>query len=361
MINEVIGAYPFEGKYLGADLYGNGHINDTYTIHFQKSNGLKEQFIIQRINTNVFTNPVGLMSNIVSVTQFLRDKIIVNGGNPLRETLNLLKTKDGQFFYVDSEGGYWRAYLFIHGATSYENIEKKEDFYTVGKTFGEFQRILEDYPADTLVETIPNFHNTKIRFQNFLGALKADKFGRAKKAKEEIQFVLDHEKDACFLVDLLESGQLPLRVTHNDTKLNNIMIDDATGRGLCVIDLDTVMPGLPHYDYGDAIRFGASTGAEDEQDLSKIWVNDELFETFSRGYLDACGSTLSHKEAETLAMGARVITLECGMRFLSDYLSGDTYFRVHREGQNLDRARTQFKLVKDMESRWPDLVKLAKI
>ena len=222
--------------------------------------------------------------------------------------------------------------------------------------FGNFQRMLADYPANTLNETIPNFHNTPSRFRDFQRAVQEDKMKRAAMVKEEIAFALAREKDTCILVDLLKEGKLPLRVTHNDTKLNNILFDADSKKAVCIIDLDTVMPGLSHYDFGDSIRFGASTGAEDEKDLDKIKIDLGLFEAFTKGYLEGCKGSLTAKEIEMLPMGAKLMTYECGIRFLADYLEGDVYFKIHREGHNLDRARTQFKLVKDMEDKWDEMM-----
>ena len=246
---------------------------------------------------------------------------------------------------MDSQGDYWRAYKFIEGATSYDQVETPEDFYQSAVSFGNFQRLLADYPAETLHETIVGFHDTKARFATFKKAVEEDVCGRAASVQKEIDFVLAHEDVANVFGDMLANGELPLRVTHNDTKLNNIMIDDKTGKGICVIDLDTVMPGLAMNDFGDSIRFGASTAAEDEQDLSKVSCDMELFDVYAKGFIEGCGGKLTQKEIEMMPMGAKVMTFECGMRFLTDHLQGDTYFKIHRENHNLDRCRTQFKLV----------------
>lgn len=300
------------------------------------------------------------MENIVGVTSWLKKKIIENGGEPERETLNLVPTKDGKAFYVDCDGEYWRAYLFIEGATTYDQVEKKEDFYQSAVAFGHFQGLLADYPAETLHETIVDFHNTVDRFAKFKKAVEEDVCGRAKDVQKEIQFVLDREKLAHVLCDMLAEKKIPLRVTHNDTKLNNIMIDDVTGKAICVIDLDTVMPGLAVNDFGDSIRFGASTGAEDEKDLSKVSCDLELFELYTKGFIEGCQGSLTDAELDMLPMGAMTMTFECGMRFLTDYLEGDHYFKVHREGHNLDRCRTQFKLVKDMEEKEEKMKEIVK-
>mgnify|MGYP000141942057 FL=1 len=292
------------------------------------------------------------MENVVGVTSWLRKKIVENGGEPERETLNLVPAKDGKAFYKDSEGEYWRVYLFIEGAKTYDLVENQEDFYQSAVAFGRFQGLLADYPAETLHETIQDFHNTVKRLDTFKKAVEADGCGRAAQVQEEIQFVLDREALAHKLCDMQAEGKLPLRVTHNDTKLNNIMIDDETRKAICVIDLDTVMPGLSVNDFGDSIRFGASTGAEDEPDLSKVSCSMELFELYTKGFVEGCKGSLTEEELDMLPVGAMTMTYECGMRFLTDYLEGDHYFKIHREGHNLDRCRTQFKLVKDMEEKW---------
>lgn len=261
---------------------------------------------------------------------------------------------------MDSQGDYWRAYKFIEGATSYDQVETPEDFYQSAVSFGNFQRLLADYPAETLHETIVGFHDTKARFATFKKAVEEDVCGRAASVQKEIDFVLAHEDVANVFGDMLANGELPLRVTHNDTKLNNIMIDDKTGKGICVIDLDTVMPGLAMNDFGDSIRFGASTAAEDEQDLSKVSCDMELFDVYAKGFIEGCGGKLTQKEIEMMPMGAKVMTFECGMRFLTDHLQGDTYFKIHRENHNLDRCRTQFKLVEDMEAKWDTMQEIIK-
>lgn len=296
----------------------------------------------------------------MGVTSYLKKIIVEQGGDPDRETLNVIPTADGKAYYLDSEGEYWRAYKFITDAVCLEKVEKPEDFYESAVSFGNFQRLLADYPAETLHETIVDFHNTKKRFATFKKAVEEDIMGRAASVQEEIKFVLDREDVANCFTDMLEKGELPLRVTHNDTKLNNIMMDNKTGKGICVIDLDTVMPGLAMNDFGDSIRFGASTGAEDEKDLDKIWCDMELFDIYAKGFMEGCAGKLTQKEVELMPMGAKVMTYECGMRFLTDYLQGDTYFKIHRPEHNLDRCRTQFKLVADMEAKWDTMNEIIK-
>ena len=351
-IDEAIGQFRYEGVLIDERPYGSGHINDTYLLTFEIAEMGTIKVILQRMNKNIFTKPIELMENILNVTSYLRKKIIENGGNPDRETLNVIRTVDNMPYLVDSEGEYWRSYKFITDATSYDQVESPEDFYQSAVAFGNFQRLLAEYPAETLHETIEGFHDTKARFQVFKKAVEDDVCGRAASVQKEIQFVLEHEHLANVFADLLEKKEIPLRVTHNDTKLNNIMIDNKTRKGICVIDLDTVMPGLAMNDFGDSIRFGASTATEDEQDLSKVSCDMELFDLYAKGFIEGCGGKLTEKEIDLMPTGAMVMTFECGMRFLTDYLQGDTYFKIHRENHNLDRCRTQFKLVKDMEAKW---------
>lgn len=353
-LDEVLAVYGFADDLTSCERYGSGHINDTFLVTDQKD-GKETRYILQRMNHEVFKDPVGLMGNVAGVTRFLRKKIAEQGGDPDRETLNLVPTLDGAMFYCDSNGNYWRVYLFIAGATCYNLVEKPEDFYQSGKAFGHFQRMLADYPAAELVETIPGFHDTPKRFETFKQAVAEDICGRAALVQDEIRFVLDRAADMGVAKDMLAAGELPLRVTHNDTKLNNIMIDDATGEALCIIDLDTIMPGLSIFDFGDSIRFGANTAEEDETDLSKVSLSLPLFEIYTKGFLEGCGGSLTEAEKKMLPMGAKLMTLECGIRFLTDYLQGDTYFKIHREHHNLDRTRTQFELVADMERKWGEM------
>lgn len=355
-INEVIAAFATEGKVIDQKPYGNGHINDTFLITCQLPDEERKRYILQRMNHSIFKNPGQLMENLVNVTEYLRRVIVTQGGDPDRETLNVVKTRQGDNYYEDSRHNYWRMVLYIERTICLEQVESEKDFYDCGVAFGNFQRMLADYPSEKLYETIPNFHNTPSRFRDFQRAVQEDKMCRAAQVEEEIAFALAREKDTSVLVDLLAEGKLPLRVTHNDTKLNNILFDQDSRKAICIIDLDTVMPGLSHYDFGDSIRTGASTGAEDEQDLSKIEMDLSMFEVFTKGFLEGCGGSLTEKEIETLPMGAKLMTYECGIRFLADYLEGDVYYKIHREHHNLDRARTQFKLVADMEAKWDQMM-----
>lgn len=349
LLQEAAGAFLTEGALQSCERFGNGHINDTFLLVCGR------RYILQRINTEVFRDPVSLMRNIEGVTGFLRRKIIEKHGDPERETMNLVRTRDGKSWHVDAEGSYWRVYQFIENSVCYETVKNEEDFYQSGKAFGHFQNLLADYPAKELAETIPHFHDTPKRFRDFKKAVEADPLGRAAAAAPEIAFYLEREKDCSAADIMLKNGELPLRVTHNDTKLNNIMIDSRTGQAICIIDLDTVMPGLSVFDFGDSIRFGANTALEDETDLRKVSLSLPLYETYTRGFLTGCAGSLTGSEISMLPQGARLMTLECGMRFLADYLTGDHYFHVSREHHNLDRSRTQICLIADMEHKWGQL------
>ena len=351
-LRNVIDGFQIDGTIKEIKRYGSGHINDTYLVTYRKNDAVVEKVILQRMNQYVFKKPIEVMENIMNVTSYLRERIIENSGDPERETMSVILAKDGNPYYIDSENEYWRCVTFIKDAVSYDQVENLNDFYESAVAFGKFQRLLVDFPAETLHETIKGFHDTKARFAVFKKAVADDTWGRAAQVQDEIQFFLEHEHLAKVFGDMLEKGEIPLRVTHNDTKLNNVMIDEKTGKGICVVDLDTVMPGLAMNDFGDSIRFGASTAAEDEPDLSKVWCSMEHFDAYARGFIEGCGGQLTTREIELLPLGAQVMTYECGMRFLTDYLQGDFYFKTHREGQNLDRCRTHIKLIQDMEVKW---------
>lgn len=332
---------------LEADIstYGNGHINDTYIVENEP------KYILQRINTSIFESPDEVMSNILSVTEHLRSKIILDGGNPDRETLTVIRTIDNKSFYRHSDGACFRLYKFIENAVSYDIADSPEKMYGAGHAFGKFQKMLSDFPADKLYETIKNFHNTPMRFENLEKAVSENKAGRLDSVKNEIEFAFNRKHYCDVITSEIKRGNIPLRVTHNDTKLNNVMLDKDTGEGVCVIDLDTVMPGSVLYDYGDALRFGASTAAEDEKDLSKVWFDAKMFEAFTEGFLSQLIDSLTENEIKHLVFSIKLMTFECGIRFLTDYLNGDTYFKIHYENQNLMRTRTQFKLISDIESK----------
>ena len=332
--------------------FGNGHINDTFLAVADK------KYILQRMNTDIFTHPVELMENIVGVTGHIRKKTEISGGDVERCTLTYIPTLDGKYLFVDSDGCYWRLSRFVHGTVTRERVESAKDFYTCAQAFGRFQSMLADYPAETLNEPIANFHNTPWRYENLMKAVAEDRCGRASSVLAEIEFARDREEFCKTLETAREQGRLPLRVTHNDTKLNNILFDGKTAEPICVIDLDTVMPGYSVNDFGDSIRFGANTADEDETDLSRVTLDISLFESYARGFIEGCGGSLTECEIELLPAGAIMMTLECGMRFLTDHLEGDTYFKIHREGHNLDRARNQFALVADMEKKLPEMKKI---
>ena len=355
---EVIDGFRFRGKLLESKPFGGGHINDTFLLTFEGEDGNPFKIVLQRMNHHVFKKPVELMENVMNVTSFLRQYARDHGGDPDRETLHFIKSKEGAPYYKDSFGDYWRAYVFIADASSLTSVRNTEDFYQSAVAFGEFQKKLASFPAEKLHETIPDFHNTRERFKTFTETVAADPMGRAAGVAEEIAFVKEREDLACFFQDLLDKGELPLRVTHNDTKLDNILFDDATGKAICVIDLDTVMPGLAVFDFGDSIRFGANPAREDEKDLTKVYCDLELFEAYVKGFLAGVDGKLTKREIDLLPMGAKEMTYECGMRFLADYIDGDHYFKIDYPEQNLDRARTQFKLVKDMEDKWEQMLSI---
>lgn len=351
VISQILAAYVLPGTVADVARHGKGHINDTFCVVCRMPEGGTARFILQRLSQAAFPHPEEVMENFVGITSYLRREILAEGGDPLRETLSLVKTGDGADFVTDAEGRAWRLMPFIENAECYQSATP-ELFAASGRAFGRFQYMLRDYPARTLHETIPHFHDTESRFEQFLAALEADKMNRAEGVSPEIQFILRRKADCGVALRALREGKLPLRVTHNDTKLNNILIDRDTHEGICIIDLDTTMPGLAINDFGDSIRFGANHCMEDEQDLTKVNFDISLYEVFTRGFLEGARGSLTSAELEYLPWGARLMTLECGIRFLTDYLDGDHYFHVSHPRQNLDRARTQLKLVKDMEEQF---------
>ena len=345
---EILEKFCLDGRAVSCAPYGNGHINRTYLVMTDR----KHPYILQKINHVVFQDVPALMHNISSVTSYLRAR-----GLDARHALTLVPTRQGEtYLFLEDEDaqrfGYYRVYEFITDSLCMDRPETAQDFRQSAVAFGNFQMLLKDFPADTLAHTIPRFHDTVDRYRIFRRAVQEDKMGRAAGAAREIEFALAQEECAGVMLDMLRNGELPLRVTHNDTKLNNVMLDAATHEPLCVIDLDTVMPGLSGNDFGDSIRFGASSAAEDERDLDKVEMRLDLFQAYADGFLTACGDALTPAEIETLPMAAKLMTLECGVRVLTDYLEGDVYFRIHRPAHNLERTRTQFKLVADMEQKW---------
>ena len=357
-VEEIIDAFPKYGEVIGYKPITDGHINDTYIVEYLKENGEKIRFLLQRINTTVFKMPVELMENVMGVTAHIRNKVAQAGGDPERETLTVYPAKDGKNYYMAADGGCWRMYNFVENTYSINELTCAEDFKSAALCFGNFQNLLADYPIKTLYDTIPNFHNTPSRFKDFLTALENNASGRKNEAREEIDFVLEREKDCSVITDLIENGELPVRVTHNDTKLNNVLFDNETNKGICVVDLDTVMPGSALYDFGDSIRFGANTAAEDEKDLSKVSLSIDYFKAYVEGYLETAGSSLTDNEIKYLPFAAKLLTLECGIRFLGDFINGDVYFKTEYPEHNLVRARTQFKLVEDIEAKYGEMMRI---
>lgn len=349
-LKHIADLFQIEGDYINAAPYGEGHINSTFLLETSS-----QKYILQKINSTVFSSPEDVMDNVVMVTEFLKKKIEIAGGDTNRETLTVIPAKDGKSYVKTEDGDYYRVYIFVDDAISYQVVENPEDFYNAACAFGKFQNMLSDFEADKLHETIKNFHNTKTRFDDFEKAVADNKSGKADSIKAEIDFAMARKCDASIIVDGIAEGKIPLRVTHNDTKLNNVMVDCKTGKGICVIDLDTVMPGSLLYDFGDSIRFGTNPASEDEKDLSKVYCDLNLFEQYVKGFLSELGDSITKEEVELLPMSAKLMTLECGIRFLGDHLNGDVYFKIHREDHNLDRARTQFKMVADMEEKMDEM------
>lgn len=343
-IKQLTSAFVLNGAPISWREFGHGHINSTFKV----TTDTGAEYILQKINKYVFRNPVRLMANVIAVTDYLRARV-----DDPRMAMHFILTKKGHSYYRDSEGDFWRMYDFMQGFCL-DAPESDEDFYQSGIAFGRFQELLSDFPADTLYETIPEFHNTIDRYRQFKASVAVDPLGRLAQVQDEVNFVLAHEEIGSTLQKMRISGELPLRVTHNDTKLNNVLLDRKTRKSLCVLDLDTVMPGLSVHDFGDSIRFGAATAAEDEQDLSKMSLDLHMFEVYTRGFLEAA-TALTDKEVEMLPLGALVMTLEVGLRFLKDYIDGDLYFKTAYSEHNLVRARTQLKLVADMEEKMGEM------
>lgn len=343
---QVASQFCIEGKPQSCDRYGAGHINQTYLL-------LTEQgapYILQKINHDIFTDIDGLMSNISAVTRHLSKK-----EKDTRRVLTIVPTLDGKNYYQDTAGGYWRIYIYVQNSLCLQAPENLSDFHSSGLAFGNFQRQLTDFDAKTLHNTIPDFHNTPNRFEKFVAAVKNDSLGRLSKVQKEVEFALFRQERAGRMQAMLRENLLKTRVTHNDTKLNNVLLESTTREPLCVIDLDTVMPGLAGHDFGDSIRFGASTAAEDERNLELVSLSLPMFEAYAHGFLTGCGNQLTKAEIDTLPEGAWAMTFECGIRFLTDYLNGDVYFHTSRDHHNLDRCRTQFKLVEEIENKWPQI------
>ena len=355
-LKNICSQFAVDGKFTGMKPYGNGHINDTFAVSY----GMKK-CLLQRINHTIFTDVPGLMNNIVRITEHIRGKLKSQNEKDIeRKVLTVVPAVGEGYYYKDENGNYWRMYTFIENARTYDVPESSELICEAAKAFGNFQLLLTDMPQPRLNETIPNFHNALKRLEVFNGVLSQDKHNRAKDAKDEISFLRKHEKVFYALSELIETGQIPIRVTHNDTKINNVLMDNATNKGICVIDIDTVMPGASLYDFGDIVRTCTTSADEDECDLSKVNVEMPRFEAVLRGYLSTAGKFLNKTEFENLILGSKYIILEQGMRFLGDYLDGDKYYKIHRQGHNLDRCRTQFKIIDSINHQEDEIIKLAK-
>ena len=359
-LQDISRQFQIYGQVLHAETCKIGHINETYTATYDQG-GTRVRYVHQKINRTVFRDPPAVMDNLQRVTRHLRAKLEATpGANLTRRCLTLIPTRDGQAFYRDGEGEYWRTFVFIEGVRTFEAAQTPAQAFEAGRAFGEFQGLLADLPGARLKETIPHFHNTRKRYEAFLKAVQEDRFGRAVQAAEEIAWAKRHEVLADVLIDAQAAGKIPERVTHNDTKFNNVLLDSTSGQALCVVDLDTVMPGLALYDFGDMVRTTTSPTVEDELDLRKVRLHVPMFEALTRGYLSSAGQFLTPAEKDFIVFSGKLITYTIGLRFLTDFLLGDVYFRVHRPGHNLDRCRTQFKLVDSIEEQEAALVKLVR-
>ena len=348
-LKSVFGNFSVLGTFASAAPYGSGHINDTYAVVCDQG-GTPIRYILQRINHTIFTNPEGLMDNIYRVTSHQQRKLRESGiVEASRRALTLVPSCSGAPYHRDDDGNYWRLYIFVEHATGHDLIETPSQAEAAANAFGAFQQLLVDLPGAPLVETIPNFHNTPARFEALIRAIDEDKHNRAIQVQDALEFATSRKRDTEILLDLHKQGVIPSIVTHNDTKLNNVLLDNATGEGICVIDLDTVMPGLALYDFGDMVRTATNSAKEDEQDLSLIHMRMPIFEALAKGYLASARSFLGKAELQLLPFAGKLLTFECGIRFLTDYLNGDVYFKTHRPGQNMDRCRGQFKLVESIE------------
>jgi len=348
-LKALCGEFCILGAFVSAEPYGSGHINDTYAVVFNQG-GTPVRYILQRVNGNVFRNGDALMDNIHRVTVHQQRKLRESGAaDASRRALTLIPSHTGAPFHRDEHGNIWRVYIFVEHATGHDRIEDPKQAEAAARAFGEFQQLLVDLPGAPLAETIPNFHNTPSRFEALTRAVAADKHNRAAQARNEIDFVTARQRDTEILLELHKKGEIPAVVTHNDTKLNNVLLDNATGEGICVIDLDTVMPGLALYDFGDMVRTATNSAREDEKDLSSIHMRMMIFEALAKGYLSSARAFLGKTEMQILPFSGKLLSFECGIRFLTDYLEGDVYFKTRRPGQNIDRCRCQFKLTESIE------------
>lgn len=355
-IEEIANNFKMNGKVVNIKENNVGNINRTYII--TTSDGSK--YVLQKINTAVFNEPYLLMQNIESVTEYYKTYLKNHNEDTNRGTLSVIKTKNNINLYRTKNDEYYRMYNYVDNAITYDKSENAEMFYNVGKAFGHFVKVLNNYPMDKLSETIPNFHNSKVRLNDFLKDIKNDPCDRVKDVLREIVYIIQRQDELSSIVDLMDKGEIPKRVTHNDTKINNVLIDEKTNKAICVIDLDTVMPGSALYDFGDAIRSGASTTFEDDPNLDNVGINMEYFKKFTEAYLSETKEILTKTEIDNLALSCKIITLELAMRFLNDYINGDTYFKSNYEGHNLVRARNQIKLVDEMEKHFDEMKQIVK-
>ncbi len=355
-IRRLIGMFDIYGDFLVGTPFGNGNVNDTFQLTYDQG-GIRLHYALQRINANVFKNPAKVMENVSRVTDHILGKICAARAETRKRTLRLLHAHDGKPYAFDSDGNCWRAYVFVEHARAYEVLESPEQAFRVAQGFGEFQQQLADLPG-RLHETIPDFHNTPKRVNALEAAIKADSCNRVKNVAREIDFVLSRKDECGKLLQLHAEGAIPERITHNDTKANNILIDDLSGEAVCVIDLDTVMPGLSLYDFGDMVRSGTNPAEEDEINLDRVGMRFDMYEGFFDGFMSTAGKILTEAEKEMMPFSAKLITLEIGLRFLTDYLMGDVYFKTKRPDQNLDRCRTQFKLVESIEAQMNKMMAL---
>ena len=359
-IKQILDRFDFIGSLVEYKMWGSGHINHTYLVTYDDS-GVLNKYIVQKVNSNIFKNMEELMNNIFNVTSYLKEQIKECGGDVNKETLQYIKTKDGNVYYESDEGYCYRASVFVPNSISYDKADNAEIFLESGVAFGRFQRLLDKFPVEILYETISDFHNTKKRYEHeFLPAVENDMELRANECKKEIDFIIKRKEYCSRIIDLIKNKEIPIRVTHNDSKLNNVMFDVNTNKATCVVDLDTVMPGSALYEFGDSIRFGANKADEDEKDLSKVGINLEYFEAYAKGFLQETKDILNKTELNNLAFSSLLMTFECGMRFLTDYLNGDTYFKTEYLEHNLVRARNQLALVEDMEKHMDDMEDIIK-
>lgn len=350
-LQEISKQFQIYGEILHAETFKIGHINETYSATYDQG-GMRVRYIHQKINKHVFKNPPAVMKNVMRVTTHLRRRLEAADARDItRRSLIVIPTRDGRSFYVSRDGEYWRTFVFVEGVQTFESVQSPEQALQAGRAFGEFQSLLVDLPGGRLNETIPHFHNTRRRFSALQHAIQKDHYNRARAAKPEIDFALKHEAVVDVILEAMAKGRIPERITHNDTKFNNVMLDTLTGEAKCVVDLDTVMPGCALYDFGDMVRTTTSPTLEDERDLSKVKMHMPIFKKLAEGYLSTAGSFLTRAEKALMAFAGKLITFEIGIRFLTDFLSGDTYFRIHRPEHNLDRCRTQFRLVESIEQQ----------